>query len=322
MRSRLVAGGVLALALLIAVPAALAAKPGNSLNAKSCQKGGWQNLYTRAGQPFTSETSCASYGAQGGQIIPESALACLNGGWEDLGSSSTTQFANEQQCVDQAVGGGTLVTFSDVYMTQVSEDSVQCFQGSLDLRPYCESYRVWVRNAGPVAVNVTITFSGTFDDSATAFTVASYGPNDTFCTTTPGTNSFSGSCTINYVQPNGGGAGLLGLLAKTGGVHIGSASITTSSVADPDTSNNTTSWNFSADIPNPYSTARSTCEGLSGTYALYPTIFDYWTCSGYTGSGAADSTGTLALFDACEDTEGNGDSSWASGVTTCERPFT
>lgn len=320
MRLRFIIGAAIALSLLIAIPAALAAKPGNSPNARLCQKDGWQTLYDRNGDPFTSEQACTSYGAQGGQILTEDVLACLDGGWEDLGSNSTTQFASEQECVDYGAGGGTLVTFADVYMTQVSEDSVQCFQGSLDLRPYCESWRVWVRNAGPVAVDVTVSFSGTFDDSATAFTVASYDPNENFCTTAPETGGFTGSCTIT-VQPNGGGVGLLGLLAKTGGVHSGSASITTASVADPDTTNNTTSWNFSADIPNPYSAARSTCEGLNGTYALYPTNFDYWTCSGYTGSGAGDSAGTLALFDACDDTEGNGDPSWAIGVTTCGRPF-
>jgi hypothetical protein len=324
MRTRLIAGGVVVLALLVAIPAALAAKPGNSPNAKLCQKGGWQDSYTRDGQPFTSETSCASYGAQGGEIIPESALACLDGGWEGLGSSSTTgTFEDEQECVDHAVDGGTLVTFTDVRMTQENRDSLMCTQGDLDLRPYCEAWDVWVRNYGPVAVNVTISFSGTFDDSATAFTEASYDPNDNFCTATPvGTNGFTGSCTINNVQPNQGGAFLLRLVAEMGGWHLGSASITSASVADPDAANDTTSWDFNAEISNPYPTAKSTCEGLSGTYALYPTLSDYWTCSIYTGAGAGDSTGTLALFAACNATEGNGDPAWVSGTTTCERPFT
>ena len=165
---------------------------------------------------------------------------------------------------------------------------------------------------------------GTFDDSATAFTVASYDPNDTFSTITPGRTASAEAARSTMCSPTEEVPASLDYLRKTssGGVHIGSASITTSSVADPDTSNNTTSWDFSADIPNPYATARSTCENLGGTYALYPTFDDYWTCSGYTGSGADDSTGTLALFDACDDTEGDGDPSWATGVTTCERPFT
>ena len=322
MRLRVIVGATVVLALLIAIPAALAAKPGNSPNAKICQKGGWQTLYTRDGTPFGSEMQCASYGAQGGQIINESTLACREGGWEDLGSNSTTPFTSEQECVDHGAGGGTLVTFTDLYMTQENRDSLMCTQGSLDLRPYCEAWDVWVYNAGSVAANVTIGFAGTFDDSATAFTEASYSFRTTGCTVTPGTNSFTASCTINNVQPNQGGAFLLRLVAEMGGWHLGSASITSASVADPNTANNMTSWDFSAEISNPYPTARSTCEGLSGTYALYPTIFDYWTCSGYTGAGADDSTGTLALFAACDATEGNGDPSWVSGTTTCERPFT
>lgn len=321
MRLRLIIGAAATLALLIAIPAALAAKPGNSPNAKICQKGGWQNLYTRDGTAFTSEQQCTSYGAMGGQIINDAALACLDDGWEDLGSNTTTQFTSEQQCVDHAGGGGSLVTFSDVYMTQENRDSLMCGPGAPS-PPYCEAWDVWVNNSGPVAVDVTISFSGTFDDSATAFTVASYDPNDNFCTVTPGTNSFTGSCTVNNVQPNGGGAFLLRLVAEQGGSHMGSASITAASVADPNTTNNTTPWNFSAEIPNPYPAARSTCEGLGGTYALYPTLDDYWRCSNYTGAGADDSTGTLALFDVCDDTEGNGDPSWAIGATTCERPFT
>lgn len=320
MRLRVVVGATVVLALLIAIPAALAAKPGNSPNAKICQKGGWENLYTRDGVPFGSETQCASYGAQGGQIINESALSCLDDGWEDLGSSSTTQFANEQECVDYAVGGGSLVTFSDVYMTQENRDSLMCGPGAPS-PPYCEAWDVWVYNSGPVAVNVTISFSGTFDDSATAFTVASYDFRTTGCTVTPGSGSYSATCSLQNIQPNGGGAFLLRLVAETGGSHVGSASITTASVADPNTTNDTTSWNFSADIPNPYPASRSTCEGIGGTYALYPTIFDYWSCSGYTGSGADDSVGTLALFDACDDNEG-GNPSWGSSTTTCRRPFT
>jgi len=205
-------------------------------------------------------------------------------------------------------------------MTQESRDSLICVPGA-PVPPYCEAWDVWVYNNGPVAVNVTVSFSGTFDDSANAFTEASYDPNDNFCTVTPGTNSFSGSCTINNVQPNGGGAFLLRLIAKFGGSHVGSASITSSSVADADTSNDTTSWNFSADIPDLYSASRSTCQGYGGTWALYPTIFDYWTCSGYTGSGADDSAGTSALFDACDGNE-SGNPSWESNVTTCRRPFT
>ena len=46
--------------------AAVAAKPGNSPNAKLCQKGGWQSLYTSSFESFASEAACVAYAAQGG----------------------------------------------------------------------------------------------------------------------------------------------------------------------------------------------------------------------------------------------------------------
>jgi hypothetical protein len=57
------------LALVSDVSAAPADSPGNSANAKACQKGGWQLLQTFAGQPFTSEMECTSYGAHGGVLV-------------------------------------------------------------------------------------------------------------------------------------------------------------------------------------------------------------------------------------------------------------
>jgi hypothetical protein len=44
----------------------LATASGNSANAHSCQKGGWQSLFTSTGSPFASQGACVSYGAQGG----------------------------------------------------------------------------------------------------------------------------------------------------------------------------------------------------------------------------------------------------------------
>jgi hypothetical protein len=45
------------------------AKPGNSLNAKACQKGGYLNLYRQDGTRFASESACTSYAAQGGVLV-------------------------------------------------------------------------------------------------------------------------------------------------------------------------------------------------------------------------------------------------------------
>jgi hypothetical protein len=47
---------------------ALAAKGGNSANAKLCQKGGWQNLMDANGAAFTNQDQCVGYGAGGGAI--------------------------------------------------------------------------------------------------------------------------------------------------------------------------------------------------------------------------------------------------------------
>ncbi len=59
--------GALALALMMLVPALpVLAKPGNSLNAKSCQKGGWLAMATANGVSFTSQAECVAYGANGG----------------------------------------------------------------------------------------------------------------------------------------------------------------------------------------------------------------------------------------------------------------
>src|SRR5262245_32082977 len=108
-RSAAVVAGVAVVVagLLVVVSGAVAAKPGNSLSAKACQKNGWTTLYTRSGQPFSGEGDCTSYAAQGGQLIVEAALVCLNSGWKSLGSSPTQPFASEQDCVDFANGGGT-----------------------------------------------------------------------------------------------------------------------------------------------------------------------------------------------------------------------
>ena len=53
-------------AVFVIAPAGLAAKSGNSENAKLCQKDGWRGLYTSVGTPFADQGACVSYGAQGG----------------------------------------------------------------------------------------------------------------------------------------------------------------------------------------------------------------------------------------------------------------
>jgi hypothetical protein len=57
--------------------------PGNSPNAKACQKSGWKTLYTTTGATFTSEKQCVSYASKGGTLLtspPSRTLAVTKAG--------------------------------------------------------------------------------------------------------------------------------------------------------------------------------------------------------------------------------------------------
>lgn len=99
---------LVAVALAVAV-AAIAAGPasakggGNSANAKLCQKGGWQSLFTATGGTFASQDECVSYGAQGGTILTAPPnlwqAACeTNGGTFSEGPSGGFPDRIEYQC--------------------------------------------------------------------------------------------------------------------------------------------------------------------------------------------------------------------------------
>ena len=60
-----------------------AAKGRNDTNAKSCQKAGWQTVYTADGAAFASEKACTAHGAQGGtysSVANFSTRCAQNGG--------------------------------------------------------------------------------------------------------------------------------------------------------------------------------------------------------------------------------------------------
>jgi hypothetical protein len=227
--------------LLVLVTSAVAGnKPGNSVNAKMCQKGGWQSLYTRTGEPFASEQACATYGAQGGQLINEDALACLNDGWKTLGpSTGSTQFASEQECVDYAVGEGTPVAFADVRFAV--EDTTEARCPAPEPSPLCAAGDVRVYNDGPVAVTVNVSFDDTISGAGSFL----FEVNPVYCSAIidPPNPTFTGSCT-DVPIPAGGSTFILFVrtLSDDGG-HAGSASITSTSSPDPNTDNNTISWN-------------------------------------------------------------------------------
>lgn len=62
------------LSVLAFAGGALAAKGGNSENAKLCHQGGWQALMDSSADGFSSEDGCVSYGAHGGAIYAKARL--------------------------------------------------------------------------------------------------------------------------------------------------------------------------------------------------------------------------------------------------------
>jgi len=102
----LVAG--LALVAFAASGTALASG-GNSVNAKQCQKNGWQSLVTSGGTSFASEEACTSYAARGGTLLPASQAPCLNGGWQDPAQRSDgSPFSSQADCVAYTSASGVV----------------------------------------------------------------------------------------------------------------------------------------------------------------------------------------------------------------------
>ena len=88
---------------------ALAAGGGNAVNAKNCQKNGWQTLVTSNGASFASEEACTAYAAKGGTPYPASEASCLNGGWQAPAQRSDgTPFGSEADCVAYTNGNGVV----------------------------------------------------------------------------------------------------------------------------------------------------------------------------------------------------------------------
>lgn len=78
---------VVAVSALVVVSNTLAAKPGNSLNAKLCQKGGWEN-WVRADQTaFANEEDCVSYAAEGGTLTAPAPPVTFRSTCESLGGT-------------------------------------------------------------------------------------------------------------------------------------------------------------------------------------------------------------------------------------------
>jgi hypothetical protein len=90
MRKIAYAALVVVCATLVIAPGGLAAKSGNSANAKLCQKGGWTNWLRGDQTSFVSHDECVNYGAKGGTLTPTPAqLLCESYGGTHVGPGST-----------------------------------------------------------------------------------------------------------------------------------------------------------------------------------------------------------------------------------------
>lgn len=77
---------------------------GNSLNAKACQKNGWQGLVTSTGDPFSSEEACVSYAAEGGTLYRTQTIT--------FGALGGKTFGDADFSVSATVSSGLTVTFT------------------------------------------------------------------------------------------------------------------------------------------------------------------------------------------------------------------
>jgi hypothetical protein len=222
-------------------------KGGNSANVDRCRN--YASWYTREGQPFASFSECVSYGAKGSQLINTDALTCLNGGWQSLGNG-TTPFTSEQECIDYAGGTGTPVAVgADLY---VSTDPTTIGCGPPSDPAYCTSIHIRVYNPSSMAVTVSWTFNGTYQETSSLGTEiwpllpitnpnCSYIDNDV-------AGTFTGGCT-NVLLPGSTSIFVAHVVARVGSTQSGTVSITSSSLPDPNPSNNSFSWNFTAASP-------------------------------------------------------------------------
>ena len=105
-----VTGIVLTAVLSVGVVASASARPGgsgpgNSSNAKLCQKGGWMGLATSDGAAFANQGECVSYAAGGGTLVAQPG-ATPRERWRDICLSAGGTFSEttyEWSC-ESAVG--------------------------------------------------------------------------------------------------------------------------------------------------------------------------------------------------------------------------
>jgi large repetitive protein len=156
------------------------AAAGNSMNAKSCQKNGWQGLVTSTGAPFAAETACTSYAAKGGvlyqkQTITFAALAGKTYGDADFGVSAT---ASSGLAVTFTASGACTVSGATVHLTGA---------GSCTITAQQAGNAMWI-----AAADVAQTFAIAQGSQSISFTSAIPSPANVGTTYTPTAAATSG----------------------------------------------------------------------------------------------------------------------------------
>jgi hypothetical protein len=188
--------GALALALTMLVPALpVLAKPGNSLNAKACYKGGWDHLVRQGDEtPFASEEECVAYGAKGGVYTRVFAVA-----FTDVNSNHSYEPATDiliakltDTNLDGIVSNGDTIT-TDQYPLTTSATTFGSFGTT--------SHAVTLVSPAPTATLISVNAgSGRFFQWSKPSNLESYHEQNIFNGETLLNDSLSSFCDQMLVQ--------------------------------------------------------------------------------------------------------------------------
>ena len=205
---------------------------GNSLNAKACQKNGWQELVTSTGTAFASEEACVAYAAQGGmlfwgQTITFGPLADQTFGGADFTVSAS---ASSGLPVAFAASGQCTVAGSTVSLTGAGSCTISASQSG----DATTAAAVSVDQSFAIAKgNQSITFGALADKT---FGDAAFAVDATASSGLPVSFGATGDCTVTGTSVSVTGAGSCIITASQGG---------------------DANWNAAADVPQAFAIAKA-----------------------------------------------------------------
>lgn len=191
--------GVIVALTAVVAGGAQAAKPGNSQNAKACQKGGWQNLVRSTDYSgFSSEEECTSYAAKGGTLVNPRALCKQQLAAAGLSEPANANFIlgtpGDDDFAGQTTGGNDVICgfagndvahglrAGDIFLGGDGNDHVPVLEGG-------------TFNGGDGNDSVFLLFDGTFNGGA---------GNDSVHELMGGTFNGGEGCDVRLL-PHGGG---------------------------------------------------------------------------------------------------------------------